>query len=115
MCSNPEGDAIRAVDCLLKAAEIKTAIVKLGNECMDAWVNDNGIRLQGLGPFQAGSPEGRLDAILDELKARTLQNERRIYLHSVDDGVFDHTIPTAEAAKILPASGGRRGIRGIVK
>jgi hypothetical protein len=82
---------------------------------MDAWVNDNGIRLQGLGPFQAGSPKGTLDAILDELKARTLQNEKRIYLHSVDDGVVDHTIPTAEAAKILQASGGRRGIRGIVK
>src|SRR5438034_6888028 len=28
---------------------------------MDAWVNDNGIRLRGLGQFQAASPKGTLD------------------------------------------------------
>jgi hypothetical protein len=39
------------------------------------------------------------------LKARTLQSGKRIYLQSVDDGVIYHTIPTAEAVKILEASG----------
>jgi len=72
---------------------------------MDAWVNDIGIRLKGLGPFQATSPKGTLDAILDKLKARTLKNGNRIYLQSVDDAVIHHTIPSAEAVKILQASG----------
>ena len=72
---------------------------------MDAWVNDIGIRLRGLGPFQATSPKGTLEAILDKLKARTLQNGQRLYLQSVDDAVIHHTIPSAEAVKILQASG----------
>jgi hypothetical protein len=72
---------------------------------MDAWVNDKGIRLQGLGPFQAGSPKGTLDAILDKLKARTLTGGKRLYLQSADDAVIYHTIPSAEAVKILQACG----------
>jgi hypothetical protein len=72
---------------------------------MEAWVNDQGIRLKGLGPFQATIPKGTLDAILDKLKARTLKDGKRIYLQSVDDAVIYHTIPTAEAVKILQAAG----------
>ena len=72
---------------------------------MDAWVNDIGIRLKGLGQFQATSPKGTLDALLDKLKARTLKNGKRIYMQSADDGVLHHTIPSAEAVKILQASG----------
>jgi hypothetical protein len=72
---------------------------------MDAWVNDNGIRLKGLGPFQATSPKGTLDAILDKLKARTLKDGKRISLQSADEGVICHTIPSAEAVTILQASG----------
>jgi hypothetical protein len=72
---------------------------------MEAWVNDNGIRLNGLGPFQASSPKGMLEEILDKLKARTLQNDKRVYLESADVAVVYHTIPTAEAVKILQASG----------
>src|SRR5580693_4407548 len=72
---------------------------------MDAWVNDTGIRLKGLGTFQATSPKGTLEAILDKLNARTLQNGKRLYLQSVDDAIIHHTIPSAEAVKILQASG----------
>jgi Family of unknown function (DUF6988) len=72
---------------------------------MEAWVNDNGIRLNGLGQFQVSSPKGTLDAILDKLKARTLQNGNRVYLESADVAVVYHTIPTAEAVTILQASG----------
>jgi hypothetical protein len=72
---------------------------------MDAWVNDNGIRLRGLGQFQASSPKGTLDSLLDKLKAQTLKNGKRIYFQSADDAVIHHTIPSAEAVKILQASG----------
>jgi len=72
---------------------------------MEAWVNDNGIRLNGLGPFQASKPKGTLEEILDKLKAKTLQNGKRIYLESADVAVVYHNIPSAEAVKILEASG----------
>jgi hypothetical protein len=72
---------------------------------MEAWVNENGIRLNGLGPFQTSSPNGTLEEILDKLKARTLQNGKRVYLESADVAVICHTIPTSEAVKILQASG----------
>jgi hypothetical protein len=72
---------------------------------MDAWVNDNGIRLNGLGAFQATSPKGTLETILDKLKARTLQNGKRLCFESADVAIIYHTIPTADAVKILPASG----------
>jgi hypothetical protein len=72
---------------------------------MQAWLNDNGIRLRGLGHFQASSPKGTLDGILDKLKARIQPNEKRVILLSVDDAVIYHTIPTAEAVKILQDSG----------
>jgi hypothetical protein len=72
---------------------------------MDAWVSDSGTRLKGLGHFQASSPKGTLDAILDKLKARTLQNGKRLYLQSADDAIIHHTIPSTEAVKILQASG----------
>ena len=48
---------------------------------MDAWVNDRGIRLRGLGHFKASTPKGTLDSILDKLQARTLQNGKRLYLY----------------------------------
>src|SRR5712692_2495809 len=72
---------------------------------MDAWVNDIGIRLKGLETFQSTRPKGTLDAILDKLKARSLKNGTRLYLQSVDDAIIYHTIPSAEAVKILQASG----------
>jgi hypothetical protein len=72
---------------------------------MQAWLNDKGIRLKGLGNFQASSPKGTLDAILDKLKARTLKSGKRIYLQSADDGIIYHTIPSTEALKILEDSG----------
>jgi hypothetical protein len=72
---------------------------------MDAWVNDIGIRLRGLEQFQAASAKGTLDALLDNLKARTLKNGKRIYLQSADDAFVHHAIPSAEAVKILRASG----------
>jgi len=55
---------------------------------MDAWVNDQGIRLKGLGTFQARSPKGTLDTILDKLKARTLKDGTRIFLQSADDALI---------------------------
>src|ERR1700680_3128564 len=72
---------------------------------MEAWVNDNGIRLSGLGTFQASSPKGTLEEILDKLKARTLQNGNRVYLETADVAVIYHAIPTSEAIKVLQASG----------
>jgi len=72
---------------------------------MDAWVNDQGIRLKGLRHFQECSPEGTLDAILDKLKARPLQNGKRLYLYSVDDAFVHHAIPSAEAIKVLQVFG----------
>lgn len=72
---------------------------------MDAWVNDQGIRLRGLMEFQAAMSKGTLDGILDKLKARTLKDGKRVFLQSADDGIVYHTIPTAEAVKILRASG----------
>jgi hypothetical protein len=72
---------------------------------MEAWVNDQGIRLKGLENFHASVSTGTLDAILDKLKARTLKDGKRISLQSVDDAVIYHTIPTTEAVKVLQASG----------
>jgi uncharacterized protein DUF6988 len=72
---------------------------------MEAWVNDNGIRLNGLEAFQANSPKGTLEEILDKLKARVLKSGKRIYPQSADIGIVYHAIPSAEAVKILQASG----------
>jgi hypothetical protein len=72
---------------------------------MDAWVNDTGIRLKGLMGFQTTTPKGTLDGILDKLGVRTLANGKRVFLQSADDAVIYHTIPGAEAVKILQASG----------
>jgi len=42
--------------------------------------------------------------LLDKLKAQTLKNGKRIYFQH-DDAIIHHTIPSAEAVKILQASG----------
>src|ERR1019366_6928229 len=82
----------------------KTRVRREGHN-MEAWVNDQGIRLKGLENFHASVSTGTLDAILDKLKARTLKDGKRISLQSVDDAVIYHTIPTTEAVKVLQASG----------
>jgi len=52
--------------------------------------------------------------LLDKLKAQTLKNGKRIYFQSADDAIIHHTIPSAEAVKILQASALRRITRNLL-
>jgi hypothetical protein len=72
---------------------------------MQAWLNDNGIRLRGLMDFQMRSPKGTLEGILDKLKAQAQRNGKRIVLLSADDAVIYHGISTADSVKVLQDSG----------
>jgi len=70
-----------------------------------ALVNDQAIVFEGLMGFKAGSPDGLFETILDNLRARTLQNGRRVHPESVDKMVVYHDIPSADAVKILEEYG----------
>jgi hypothetical protein len=60
---------------------------------MEAWVNDVGIRLKGLGPFQAASPKVTFDAILNSYTHTGMtQLGRRFTEHEVKNSYTEGQI-----------------------
>jgi len=68
---------------------------------MTAWLNDQGIRFKGVMGFQAVSPKGTMERLLDKLGARIQPSGKRVYLESADEMVVYHTIPSDEAISVL--------------